>query len=110
MSMILTCRLRATYSDQSPPNSGSILSDAAAKQLAAYIQMGGGFVGVHSATATMFTWPFYGRLIGAFFDYHPEIQEVGIKALNNDHPSTSRFPALLNIDEEVRSSCVAARP
>lgn len=49
----------------------------------------------------MFPWPFYGRLIGAFFNYHPEIQPVGFKALTKDHPSTSRFPDVLNINEEV---------
>lgn len=68
---------------------------------ARYIQQGGGFVGVHSASACLYDTPFYGRLIGAFFDYHPEIQQVGIKALTTENPSTSKFPDPLTIDEEV---------
>lgn len=86
----------------SPPKSTSIFSDAAAQQFAKYVQAGGGVVGIHSATATNFGYPYYGRLIGAFFDYHPELQSVGITALDMDHPSTTRFPDLLTIDEEVR--------
>jgi hypothetical protein len=46
--------------------------------------------------------------VGAFFDYHPEIQPVGIKALNTNNPSTSRFPSVLNINEEVREAAVMA--
>jgi hypothetical protein len=49
----------------------------------------------------LYLFPPYGRLVGAFFDYHPEIQEVGIRALTNDNPSTSKFPDILTIDEEV---------
>ncbi|UZJ56390.1 hypothetical protein CBS101457_005710 [Exobasidium rhododendri] len=87
--------------DVSPPNDTSVLSNASADAFAKYIESGGGYVGIHCASASLFSHPFYGRLVGAFFDYHPEIQPVGIKALNTDNPSTSRFPAVLNINEEV---------
>ena len=40
-------------------------------------------------------------MIGAYFDYHPEIQPVGIKALTNENPSTSKFPTSFQIQEEV---------
>lgn len=89
-------------SDVSPPNSTSVFSNQSADAFARYIQRGGGYIGIHCASATAFSNPFYGRLVGAFFQYHPEIQPVGIKALNTDNPSTSRFPSILNIDEEVR--------
>ena len=32
---------------------------------------GKGFIGVHTATATGYSWPAYGEMIGAYFDNHP---------------------------------------
>src|SRR5262249_2158158 len=32
---------------------------------------GKGFVGVHSATITLTSWPDYGEMIGGYFDEHP---------------------------------------
>jgi type 1 glutamine amidotransferase len=89
------------HSDVSPPNATSVFSNASADAFAKYIERGGGYIGIHSASATAFLNPFYGHLVGAFFQYHPEIQPVGIRAVNTDNPSTSRFPSVLNINEEV---------
>lgn len=36
-----------------------------------YIQSGGGFVGVHSATDTEYDWNWYGKLVGGYFLSHP---------------------------------------
>ena len=36
-----------------------------------YIAAGGGFVGIHSAADTEYDWPWYGRLVGAWFASHP---------------------------------------
>ena len=40
-----------------------------------YIQAGGGYVGVHSATDTEYDWGWYGRLAGAYFYDHPGIHD-----------------------------------
>lgn len=32
---------------------------------------GKGFIGIHTATATAYTWPEYGEMIGGYFDNHP---------------------------------------
>lgn len=53
-----------------------------------YIQAGGGFVGIHSAADTEYTWPWYNQLLGAQFESHPEIQEAQIKVIRTDHPAT----------------------
>ena len=37
-----------------------------------YIQAGGGFVGIHAATDTEYDWNWYGRLVGAYFESHPD--------------------------------------
>ena len=43
-----------------------------------YIQQGGGYVGIHSAAATEYEWPWYGELVGAYFDDHPEPQTAEV--------------------------------
>ncbi|CDS00568.1 hypothetical protein, partial [Sporisorium scitamineum] len=88
--------------DQDPPLTGTVLDNQGMRNFARYIQQGGNFFGIHSASATLFGAPFYGRLVGAYFDYHPQIQNVTFKALNASHPSTSRWPADgMHIYEEV---------
>lgn len=58
-----------------------------------YIQNGGGFVGVHSASDTEYDWPWYGELVGAYFDNHPPgIHDAIIDVINTDHPSTAHLP------------------
>lgn len=36
-----------------------------------FVGAGGGFVGIHSAADTEYDWPWYGELVGAWFDSHP---------------------------------------
>ncbi len=36
-----------------------------------FVAAGGGFVGIHSAADTEHDWPWYGDLVGAWFDSHP---------------------------------------
>ena len=40
-----------------------------------YVQAGGGYVGVHSATDTEYDWGWYGRLAGGYFYDHPGIHD-----------------------------------
>jgi len=44
-----------------------------------FIEAGGGFVGIHAAADTEYEWPWYGKLVGAYFKSHPKIQEARIK-------------------------------
>jgi len=50
---------------------GDVLNDAQQAAFERYIQTGGGYVGVHSATDTEYDWPWYGGLVGAYFADHP---------------------------------------
>ncbi|MCB9332317.1 MAG: ThuA domain-containing protein [Lewinellaceae bacterium] len=56
-----------------------------------YIQAGGGFVGIHSATDTEYGWGWYGELVGAYFVNHPAIQEGTIDVKTHDHPATKHL-------------------
>ena len=57
-----------------------------------FIRTGGGFVGIHSAADTEYGWPWYGKLVGAYFDSHPKIQEAVIRVKDGSHPSTKQLP------------------
>lgn len=62
--------------DVDPPGKGTVLSPAGANNLGKFILDGGNFVGIHSAANTLYDYPFYGRLVGAFFDYHAQAQPI----------------------------------
>lgn len=60
-----------------------------------YIQNGGGFVGIHSASDTEYDWPWYGKLVGAYFDNHPgnpNVRNAIVNRVNADHLSTKDIP------------------
>ena len=71
---------------------GDILNTAQQEAFEAYIRQGGGFVGIHAASDTEYSWPWYGQLVGAYFDSHPEIQTATIEVADRVHPSTKHLP------------------
>lgn len=72
--------------------SGDLFDDDQRAALEAYIRAGGGFVGVHSASTSEVNWPFYGALVGAYFDWHPEVQQATVLVEDADHPATAHLP------------------
>ncbi len=56
-----------------------------------YIQAGGGYIGVHSASDTEYDWGWYGRLVGAYFANHPAQQEARYLIKDKNHSSTEFF-------------------
>ncbi|MEU6006132.1 ThuA domain-containing protein [Streptomyces sp. NPDC047453] len=73
--------------------SGEVLTPAGRERLAAYVERGGGFVGVHAAACTEYDWPYYGELLGARFARHPEYQPGRVLVEDPDHPATRHLPA-----------------
>lgn len=65
-----------------------------------YIENGGNFFGIHSATNTEYEWPWYGKLVGAYFTDHPAIQEANIIVEKPDHPAVSHLPPVWKRTEE----------
>jgi glucose/arabinose dehydrogenase len=57
-----------------------------------FIQAGGGFAGIHSATDTEYDWTWYARLVGGNFESHPKIQPARINVVDKNHPSTKHLP------------------
>ena len=71
---------------------GTILDPSQRAAFERFIRGGGGFVGIHSAADTEHDWPWYGRLIGAYFESHPEIQAASLQVEDRGHPSTRSPP------------------
>ncbi|MBF8187134.1 ThuA domain-containing protein [Nonomuraea sp. K274] len=57
-----------------------------------YIQVGGGFAGIHAASDGGYEWPWFGKLVGGYFKSHPAIQQATVKVEDPAHPSTEGLP------------------
>ncbi len=66
---------------------GDVLDDGQAA-FERFIQSGKGYVGIHAASDTEYDWPWYGKLVGAYFKTHPEIQEATYIVEDRAHPAT----------------------
>lgn len=71
---------------------GDVLDEAQQAALEEYVESGGGYAGIHSASDTEYDWPWYGRLVGAYFASHPEIQPARLQVLDRTHPATTHLP------------------
>ncbi len=60
---------------------GDVLDQQQQNQFMRFIQSGGGYVGIHAAADTEYDWWWYGKLVGAYFKSHPQIQEAKFKKI-----------------------------
>jgi uncharacterized protein len=79
---------------------GDVLNDTQQAVFEKYIQGGGNFVGVHAATDTEYDWPWYGKLVGAYFVSHPSQQEASLNVTNRNHISTKHLPEVWKRKDE----------
>lgn len=56
-----------------------------------YVSNGGGYLGIHAAADTEYDWTFYGGLVGAHFQSHPQIQPATIRTEDHTHPATAHL-------------------
>jgi len=71
---------------------GNVLDDEQQAAFERFIRGGGGYAGVHAASDTEYDWPWYGRLVGAYFAGHPAVQEATIHIEKTDCLSTRHLP------------------
>lgn len=79
---------------------GDVLDAAQQTAFEGWIAGGGGFVGMHSAADTEYAWPFYGALLGTWFQSHPPQQVATVNVVDATHPSTASLPASFAHDDE----------
>ncbi|WP_347331052.1 ThuA domain-containing protein [Marinimicrobium locisalis] len=86
--------------------SGDILNEQQQLAFERYIQAGGGFVGIHSATDTERegNWHWYRRQVGAAFESHPSdpagVQEATLNVVDSHHPATEALPEQFRLADE----------
>jgi len=71
--------------------SGDVLNEEEQAAFEIYIQSGGGYAGIHAASDTEYEWPWYGDLVGAYFERHPAVQSARQVVENRSHPSTAHL-------------------
>ncbi len=91
--------------------SGELPFDAAQKDaIRAFVENGGGFIGVHSASDTLYNWPDYGRIVGAYFKEHPWVQEAAVVVEDGAHPIDAGIPGSFRLREEYYTFRENPRP
>lgn len=71
---------------------GDLLNNFQEADFERYIQAGGGYLGIHAAADAEYDWGWYGRLVGGYFESHPEQQEAVLRVTDSTHISTSHLP------------------
>jgi len=56
-----------------------------------YIQAGGGFMGIHSASGTERKWKWFKLMLGATFLRHPPFQSFTVHVLDKKHPAVKNL-------------------
>ena len=77
------------------------MSGAQKMALVDFVRSGRGFIGVHSATDTFYTWPDYLDLIGGYFNGHPWHQTVTIEVADAGDPMVAFLGSSLQLDDEI---------
>lgn len=65
-----------------------------------YIQAGGSFMGLHSASGTERNWKWFKLMLGATFLRHPPFQAFTVHILDAKHPATKNLPATWSTKDE----------
>jgi type 1 glutamine amidotransferase len=78
--------------------------------LLGFVSRGGGFLGAHSATDTLYQWPEYGQLVGAYFHEHPWTQQATVVVEDQSHPASSGIGDRYSLLEEFYTFRENPRP
>lgn len=81
---------------------GNVLDAKGQQAFEKYIQGGGSFLGVHSAADTEYDWPWYGKLVGGYFESHPNDPNIRTATVlkTKEHASTAHIPTSYSTQDE----------
>jgi type 1 glutamine amidotransferase len=71
-----------------------VLDNSQQRAFETYIKSGGAFLGVHAAADTEYDWPWYGKLVGGYFDSHPSdpnVRKATINVVDKSHAATEHL-------------------
>ncbi len=80
---------------------GDVLNEEQQNALIEFMQKGKSFLGIHAATDTEYDWPWFNKLVGAYFQNHPKPQQVTYINLDSTNISVSHWPGRFNRLEEI---------
>jgi uncharacterized protein len=83
-------------------NTNNVVFDSDAQRVALmrYVQAGGGFAAIHSASGTERSWNWFAALLGGRFQRHAPIQPFDTLVLDRSHPSLAHLPERWKRDDE----------
>ena len=73
---------------------GDVLNEDEQTAFENYIKSGGSYLGVHAAADTEYKWDWYGKLVGGYFESHPNnpnVREAKIEVLDKTHSATAHL-------------------
>ena len=76
------------------------LTDSQKSAIVAFISGGKGFIGTHSASDTLYDWPEYGSIVGAYFKEHPWTRTGTVIVEDPSHPATAGLQTRFTLTEE----------
>jgi type 1 glutamine amidotransferase len=74
-------------------NNEAFATEAQKDAFRRYIQHGGGFLGIHSASGSQRDWPYFWSVLGGKFVVHPKIQEFTVRVVDTTVLSGAKIPA-----------------
>lgn len=73
--------------------SGDLFNNQEKAAFQTFIRSGKGFAGIHAASTPEKQWPWYGQLVGAVFNGHPEQAPGVVVVADTQHEATRHLPA-----------------
>lgn len=76
--------------------SQDVLNEEQQTAFEAFIEQGGGYVGLHAAADTEYDWAWYGKLVGAYFNGHPNdpnVRTAVLHPVDTTHIASAHLPA-----------------
>ncbi|MGA9668895.1 MAG: ThuA domain-containing protein [Terracidiphilus sp.] len=74
-------------------NNQAFSSDAQREAFRKYIESGGGFVGIHSASGSERDWPYFWSVLGGKFAAHPKMQTFTVQVADPLFAAVKNLPA-----------------
>ena len=80
---------------------GNVMNEQQQQAFKQFIQGGGGYLGLHSASDTEYDWPWFGELTGAYFKSHPRQQEAVFNVVDTTNMATAHLPKVWKRFDEL---------
>jgi type 1 glutamine amidotransferase len=110
LSLISADRLPAYKAVVFISTTGDVLDPPQQDALQAWVEAGGGWVGIHGAIDAEYGWDFYGQLAGARFANHPAIQTATVKITDPSYPAEAGLPSSWSRTDEWYNFQANPRP